>query len=202
MVGIIAVFPQMVTKGHDLPAVTLVGVVNADSAMSMPDFRAAERGFQLLVQVSGRAGRHDKPGRVVIQTRDPAQPALVFATRNDVGRFVARELDERRSARYPPFYRLALLRIKAEREEDARAAAAKLAAAAKALPQVACGAVQVLGPAPAPIARLRNRYRFRVMLRAAERPALRQVLNAIVPLCSEFPRRIRAVVDVDRVSML
>ena len=193
---------QMVTKGHDLPAVTLVGVVNADTAMSMPDFRAAERGFQLLVQVAGRAGRHDKKGHVVIQTRDPQQPALVYATEHDVDTFVARELPEREAARYPPFYRMALLRIRAEKEELARRAANKLAAAARMHPEVMAQRVEVLGPAPAPIARLRNRYRFRIMLRAAKRASLRRVLDVLAPMCGEFPRKVRAIVDVDPVSML
>ncbi len=193
---------QMVTKGHDLPAVTLVGVVNADTAMSMPDFRAAERGFQLLVQVAGRAGRHSRKGHVIIQTRDPHQPALVYATRHDVESFVTRELEERRSARYPPFYRLALLRVQAEQEELARRGATKLAAVARTHPQVVARQVEVLGPAPAPIARLRNRYRFRVMLRAAQRPALRRVLDVLAPMCEGFGRKLRAVVDVDPVSML
>ena len=193
---------QMVTKGHDLPSVTLVGVVNADSAMSMPDFRAAERGFQLLVQVAGRAGRHEKKGHVVIQTRDPKQPALVCATQHDVNGFVERELSERHMAHYPPFYRLALLRIRAENEDAARRAAAKLAAAARMHPEVIARRTEVLGPAPAPIARLRNRYRFRVMLRSLKRPSLRRVLAVLVPMCDQFPRKIRAVVDVDPVSML
>src|SRR4029077_10875515 len=100
---------QMVTKGHDLPSVTLVGVVNADAALSMPDFRAAERGFQLLVQVAGRAGRHDRPGRVLIQTRSTEHTAIQFAAHHDVRGFWERELQDRREVGYPPFSRLALI---------------------------------------------------------------------------------------------
>src|SRR4029077_10446013 len=99
---------QMVTKGHDLPSVTLVGVINADAALSMPDFRAGERAFQLLVQVAGRAGRHDRPGSVIIQTRAPAHPAIVFAAKHDVDGFLAAELAVRREVHYPPRSRLAL----------------------------------------------------------------------------------------------
>ncbi len=106
----ILVGTQMVTKGHDLPGVTLVGVLNADAALSLPDFRAAERGFQLLVQVAGRAGRRERPGRVLIQTRTPEHPAIQFAARHDVRGFWARELVDRREVGYPPFSRLALIR--------------------------------------------------------------------------------------------
>src|SRR5262249_20295429 len=101
----ILVGTQMVTKGHDLPRVTLVGVINADAALSMPDFRAGERAFQILVQVAGRAGRSDRPGTVLIQTRDPENPAIAFASRHDVRGFVERELRDRQELLYPPFAR-------------------------------------------------------------------------------------------------
>ena len=127
----ILVGTQMVTKGHDLPRVTLVGVLNADSALSLPDFRAAERGFQLLVQVAGRAGRRERPGRVLIQTRTPEHPAIQFAARHDVRGFLAHELVDRREVSYPPFSRLALLRVDALDEHLARDAAGKLAALAR-----------------------------------------------------------------------
>src|SRR6202044_1379301 len=99
----ILVGTQMVTKGHDLPSVTLVGVINADAALSIPDFRAAERTFQLLVQVAGRAGRGDAPGRVIVQTWDPEHPAIVFAAKHDVDGFIVRELVDRKELGYPPF---------------------------------------------------------------------------------------------------
>jgi len=198
----ILVGTQMVTKGHDLPRVTLVGVVNADAAMSMPDFRAAERGFQLLVQVAGRAGRRDRPGRVLIQTRAPEQPAIMFAANHDVLGFLAHELQDRKEVGYPPYFRLSLLRIDAPDEELARRVAARLAATAKSTPEVGSQKVDVLGPAAAPIARLRGRYRFRVMLRARERTHLRAVIEALAPVREGADRRVRIVVDVDPVSML
>jgi primosomal protein N' (replication factor Y) len=198
----ILVGTQMVTKGHDLPDVTLVGVVNADAALSMPDFRASERGFQLLVQVAGRAGRHERSGRVLIQTRDPTHPAVVHAAQHDVSGFLAHELRDRQEVGYPPFRRIALLRVDAVDESQAREAAAQLAAHARSCPEVARREVEVLGPAAAPIARLRNRYRFRVFLRAKQRPPLRAVLRALLPVKDKLHRNIRAIIDVDPVSML
>ncbi len=190
---------QMVTKGHDLPHVTLVGVINADAALSIPDFRAAERAFQLLVQVAGRAGRGDVPGRVLVQTYDPDHMAIRFAMAHDVGGFVERELSDRKELGYPPFSRLALVRVEAVEEEEARQACAALARAALA---VGNARVDVLGPAPAPLARLRNRYRFRVMLRSAERSALRKVLAAVDAARATLGRKVRATIDVDPVQLL
>jgi primosomal protein N' (replication factor Y) len=198
----ILVGTQMVTKGHDLPNVTLVGVVNADSALSMPDFRAAERGFQLLVQVAGRAGRRDQRGRVLIQTRNPDHAAVRCAAHHDVLGFVEHELGDRQDTGYPPFSRLALVRIDATDEDLARKTAGQLAAHARSRPEVQQRLVTVLGPAPAPIARLRNRYRFRVMLRARERQPLRAVVAVLQGAREQVDRKVRVVVDVDPVSML
>ena len=198
----ILVGTQMVTKGHDLPNVTLVGVVNADSALSMPDFRASERGFQLLVQVAGRAGRHERPGRVLIQTYNPEHAAIRFAAHHDVSGFLEHELEDRREAGYPPFFRLALVRIDAQDEQVARDTAALLAARAKTSPEVLGRRVDVLGPSVAPIARLRGRFRFRVMLRAVDRRALRVVLAIVDVAREEADRRARIALDVDPVAML
>ena len=192
----------MVTKGHDLPRVTLVGVLNADSALSLPDFRASERGFQLLVQVAGRAGRHDRPGRVLIQTRTPEHPAIQYAAQHDVRGFWARELVDRREVGYPPFSRLALIRIDALDEEVAREVGNRLAALARTAPDALARRVEVLGPSAAPLARLRGRFRFRVMLRAAERGPLRAVIVAVRAGMERVDRKVRVVVDVDPVAML
>jgi primosomal protein N' (replication factor Y) len=195
---------QMVTKGHDLPHVTLVGVINADAALSLPDFRAAERAFQLLVQVAGRAGRGDMKGRVLIQTYDPEHPAVAFAAKHDVAGFLAREMLDRRELMYPPFTRLALARVDAVDENEAREAAQHLAAVAReaAASDASGGALDVLGPAPAPIARVRNRFRYRVMIRSADRQLLRRVLLAIERARRELPRTVRGALDVDPVALL
>src|SRR5262249_25048754 len=147
----ILVGTQMVTKGHDLPGVTLVGVLNADAALSLPDFRASERGFQLLVQVAGRAGRRERPGRVLIQTRTPEHRAIKLAAQHDVRGFGDRELAARREVSYPPFSRLALLRVDALDEHLCRDAASKLAALARTSPEALARRVEVLGPSAAPI---------------------------------------------------
>jgi primosomal protein N' (replication factor Y) (superfamily II helicase) len=197
----ILVGTQMVAKGHDLPHVTLVGVINADAALSIPDFRAAERGFALLVQVAGRAGRGDgeRRGLVLLQTYDPDQPAIVFAAGHDVDGFLERELKNREELGYPPFSRIVLVRLEATVEADARDAAMRLAEVARG---VSAPGVEVLGPAPAPLARLRNRYRYRVMLRGKGRAALRAVVSALDQAREALPKRVRVIFDVDPVQLL
>jgi primosomal protein N' (replication factor Y) len=192
----ILVGTQMVTKGHDLPNVTLVGVLNADAALSMPDFRAAERSFHLLVQVAGRAGRAERRGRVLIQTRSPEHPAIAFAATHDVAGFVDHEMELRRELAYPPFSRLALVRVDAVEEARASGAAEHLARLARKEGQGA----DILGPAPAPLLRLRNRYRYRFLVRSADRAVLRAALLAVARAPSD--RHVRVAIDVDPVNML
>jgi primosomal protein N' (replication factor Y) len=198
----ILVGTQMVTKGHDLPHVTLVGVINADASLSMPDYRAAERAFQLLVQVAGRAGRRDRAGTVLIQTRNPEHPAIVFAARHDVRGFVERELGDRKELGYPPFARLALLRLDDTDERRGEQAARAIAEAARQASAAQGGLVKVLGPAPAPLARLRGRYRFQVLLRASERKPLRQTLLALSTVRERISARVRVAIDIDPVQMM
>lgn len=193
----ILVGTQMVTKGHDLPEVTLVGVLDADAALSLPDFRAAERTFQLLVQVAGRAGRANKPGRVLIQTRQPEAPAIRYAVEHDVYGFIEQELIEREELQYPPYARLGLVRCEGLNEDVTRRAAEQLASVARSR---RTQAVEVVGPSAAPIARVRNRYRFRFLLKSADRRALRQTLLAV--LRAPLDRRVHRIVDVDPMSML
>lgn len=193
---------QMVTKGHDLPRVTLVGVVNADAALSVPDHRAAERTFHLLVQVAGRAGRSELPGTVIVQTRDPSHPAILFAARHDVAGFVEHELREREELSYPPFARLALVRVDAIDEAFAQEQAARIANAMCGTPPVRAGEVEVRGPAASPIARLRGRYRFGILVRAKERRALRLALAPAVLLRDQMDRRAHVIVDIDPVQMM
>lgn len=198
----ILVGTQMVTKGHDVPHVTLVGVILADQSLAFPDFRASERTFQLLTQVSGRAGRGERPGRVVLQTFQPGHPAIAAATRHDYFAFSQRELQDRQELLWPPFARLIAVRIDAPEERDAERIAEELAAVAQARPEVRGKQVSILGPAPAPIARLRARYRVRFMLKAVELRPLRAVAAAVLERIEAGVSPARASLDIDPVSML
>jgi primosomal protein N' (replication factor Y) len=198
----ILVGTQMVTKGHDLPGVTVVGVVLADQSLAFPDFRASERTFQLLSQVAGRAGRGDRPGEVFFQGYLPEHPAVRLAARHDYEAFFQVELVHRRELGYAPFSRMVAVRIDAADEQVSKHLASELAAVARRQRAVADGVVHVLGPAPAPIARLRARYRHRLMLRSADRKALRAVAHAIAARIDEGVAPARASVDIDPVSML
>ena len=199
----ILVGTQMVTKGHDIPRVTLVGVLNADAALAFPDFRSSERTFQLLAQVAGRAGRRELPGHVVIQTWQPEHPVLQRAKSHDYEGFYADEIGARAELGYPPFGRLAALKLDAPEEEQVRDVATQLDGALRTLPEVSAGTVKVLGPAPAPIERIRGRFRMQSLLRSAERPPLRRVLARLVELVDAHARDgVRAAIDVDPVQML
>jgi primosomal protein N' (replication factor Y) len=193
----ILVGTQMVTKGHDLPEVTLVGVLNADALLSMPDYQASERTFQLLVQVAGRAGRAGKRGRVLIQTRNPDHAAIRFALAHDHAAFVRHELAQRREARYPPFVRLIMVRVDAIDEQLAKSTADRLAAWAS---RQLSAPAELLGPSPAPLERLKNRYRYRFLLRGSGRGPLYEVAHRIKNC--DVDRRVRVHVDVDPVNML
>lgn len=158
---------QMIAKGLHFPGVVLVGVVSADLSLQVPDFRAAERTFQLVAQVAGRAGRADDPGRVVVQTLQPRHPAIVRAAAHDYDGFAAAELAERRRFRWPPATRLVRALVTSRDAAAARSRAEEVAAAATAaLPP---GAGDVLGPTPCPVAKLRDRWRFHAVVRAADR---------------------------------
>ena len=199
----ILVGTQMVTKGHDLPGVTLVGVLLADQSLAFPDFRASERTFQLLTQVAGRAGRADQPGRVILQTFQPAHYAVRAAQRHSFAMFVEAELPAREDLGYAPFGRLVAIRIDSRDAAIAKRAAELVAEAASAHPSTRGGVVRVLGPAPAPIERLRARWRWRVFLRGADRKALRSVALAVIArIDAGLGPDVRASVDVDPVSMM
>ena len=198
----ILVGTQMVTKGHDVPSVTVVGVILADQSLGFPDFRAPERTFQLLTQVAGRAGRGEHPGRVFFQTFQVEHTAIVHARTHDYLGFCRQELAVRREHRYPPFARLAAVRIDAGSDAHAQHTARELAELAKQHPLVRNRSVEVLGPAPAPIERLRGRYRYRFLLRAKERAALRGVATALARRIDQGIAPARASIDIDPVSML
>jgi primosomal protein N' (replication factor Y) len=157
-------------------------VLLAESGLSLPDFRAAERTFQLLTQVAGRAGRGEMPGRVLAQTYDPEHPAVRFAAAHDVRGFYEAELEARRELGYPPFRRLVNLRVAAASEAAARRAAVLLAARAKerlARDPALAEQVTLVGPAPAPIARIRGRHRWHLLLKGRASGPVRRLAAAL-----------------------
>ncbi|MEP0773213.1 MAG: primosomal protein N' [Acidobacteriota bacterium] len=182
---------QMVSKGHHFPRVTLTAVINADNLLGFADFRGAERCFQLLTQAAGRAGRGERPGRVVIQSYQPDHHAVRAAATHDTEGFLTAELRYRQAFRYPPITRLAVVRFEAAVEAVAHDAAA---AAADALAPGVEG-VRMLGPVPAPLQRLRGRFRVQLLLVSAGRTALREALGRVAAV--PVPRGVRRVVDVD-----
>jgi len=203
---------QMIAKGLDFPRVTLVGVLDADVALHLPDFRAAERTWQLLVQVSGRAGRGERPGEVFVQTCTPDHPAIAAAVLRDERAFLDTELEERREAGYPPFTRLASLLFSGPDEGEVERTATRTVAAIGGAAESA--GVRVLGPAPQPLARLRNQHRWHVLLKSRRAGALREIarrgLEAAESLRlegrgrprGEVARAVRVVADVDPVEVL
>jgi len=166
---------QMIAKGHDIPNVTLVGIVSADIGLGMPDFRAAERTFQLLTQAAGRAGRGDLAGQVLIQTVNPEHYAVRFAAAQDYQLFYEKEIQFRRLMRYPPFSALANVLVRSERQEQALAMSSELGQLLDPPPD----GLKVLGPAEAPVPRLRNEFRYQLLLKAASRKRLNEVLQML-----------------------
>jgi primosomal protein N' (replication factor Y) len=193
---------QMIAKGLDFPRVTLVGVLDADVALHLPDFRAAERTFQLLVQVSGRAGRGRASGEVLVQTCTPDHPAVSAAVRHDALAFLGSELEVRREAGYPPFVRLAAVLFTgpdaAEVERLARAVAEAIDPAASET------GVRVLGPAPQALARLRGAHRWHLLLKSASAPRLRAAAAAALDAAERegHRRTVRVAADIDPVEVL
>ena len=190
---------QMIAKGHDVGGVTLVGVVLADSSLNIPDFRAAERTFQIISQVAGRAGRAREPGRVIVQTLVPGHYCFEPARTHDYPTFFATETGFRREVGYPPFQHLVHLRLDGAHEDKVARGARDLARALRREQPKA--PLEILGPAPAPIARLRSRYRWQILLKGRSRPALLAMARRAATLVPKG-RAFRIHVDVDPHNML
>ncbi len=195
----ILVGTQMIAKGHDLPDVTLVGIVDCDIGLHVPDFRASERVFQLLTQASGRAGRRDKQGQVVLQTRLPDHPSLQMTAKEDFLQFANVELIARRDMGYPPFKRLLRIIVSAEEKADARNNAALLAQVAHGL--AGRHSVTVLGPAPAPIEKVRRHWRYHLLCKGDSAPHLQAFMHSVRSSFSAG-RNIRITFDMDPQDML
>ena len=193
---------QMVAKGHDFPGVTLVCVVSADTGLLLPDFRAAERTFQLVTQVSGRAGRGKEPGRVLVQTWNPEADAVARVPAHDYDGFAEHELAWREALAWPPFSRLVAVRIEGQDPGETAAVARKLGdRLAVLLPGPATG-VRLLGPAPAPLARLRGKSRWQLLLKAPRQALLGPLLDQLERDLEVLPGAVRVVLDVDPGAML
>jgi primosomal protein N' (replication factor Y) len=192
---------QMIAKGLDFPRVTLVGVVNADTALHLPDFRAAERTFQLVTQVAGRSGRGDRGGRVLVQTLSPDHPAIQAAVRHDFDRFAAYELPIREKLGYPPFTSMVRLVVRGPVAEPAGEFAQHVADRLGEELRAGGVAARILGPAPAPIARLRGLHRFHLQAQAQDGPGLR---GAAARATADLrpPENNQWIVDVDPLDML
>jgi len=191
---------QMIAKGHDIHGVTLVGVVGADFALGLPDFRAAERVFQLITQVSGRAGRGELPGKVLVQTYQPEHYVNKFAREHDYTGFAAREMFFRRAMRYPPLSVLANVIVQSEKLEEALDWSARLG---RWFEKRKFEGVRVLGPAAAPLSRLKRIYRYHFVLKSERRDVLGAALQEMLAVVEreEIPRR-SVVVDVDAVHLM
>jgi primosomal protein N' (replication factor Y) len=195
---------QMITKGHDVSGVTLVGALLADMSLNLPDFRAAERTFQLLSQVAGRSGRGDDPGRVVVQTFAPDHYTMRHLLRHDYENFFAAEIEFRRALNYPPFCRLVSLRVDGPKADEVEAKAKILAQGLRA--QLARDAkrreqIEILGPAPAPILKLRSRYRWQLLLKSKQSTMLLELAGHARTLLPRS-RACRLHIDVDPYNML
>ena len=190
----------MLAKGHDFQRVTLVGVISADSSLHLPDFRAAERTFQLLTQVAGRAGRGDLPGRVLIQTYYPEHYAIQDAVRQDYASFFERETQFRRAMQYPPFTSLANVIIRDSNLEKAIRYARQLS---EYFSPNDGKSLRVLGPATAPLARLKTEHRYQFLLKSPRRSVLTNILSGALTYADtkEIPQT-AILVDMDPLNLL
>ena len=193
---------QLISKGHDFPGVTLVGVVSADQGLGMPDFRAAERTFQLLTQVAGRAGRGDSPGRVLVQTFYPEHYAIRLAADQNYEGFFSKELRFRRMMHYPPCAALANLIAQGTKLEQAAKVAGEVGRFLERVQRTSPG-LKVLGPSAAPLARIEGRFRIQFLLKASSRASLNDILRRLVDHCEDKGIPPPAVmIDMDPVSIM
>lgn len=199
----ILVGTQMIAKGLHFPEVTLVGVVWADGGLAFPDFKAAEKTYQLIAQVTGRAGRGEKAGRVIIQTMQPDHYSIRLASEHDYTQFVNRELEIRRGALFPPFVRLVSIRVEGEDEQKVKEYTVQIAACARQWvgDSGERQSVHILGPAPAPIERIRDTFRWQFLIKAASISLLHDLVQFIQETCKTTTTE-KVIIDVDPENML
>jgi primosomal protein N' (replication factor Y) len=192
---------QMIAKGLDFPNVTLVGVVNADTALHLPDFRAAERTFQLVTQVAGRTGRGPQGGRVLVQTLSPEHPAIQAAIMHDYVKFAKAELTIREALGYPPYSSLVRVLVRGPVEVTTEAFADQLGDRLRKAGDGVEAEIRVLGPAPATIPKLRDEFRFQIQLHATDGEALRELVRSD-SIHWKAPDDVTWIIDVDPLEML
>ena len=193
---------QMITKGHHFPNVTLVGIVLADTGLGLPDFRAGERTFQLISQVTGRAGRGEKPGRVIIQTFQPQHYAIEMARNHDYSGMYAREIELRKALGYPPFSRIVNVKIEAAEDKYVQDAAVGLANLARKFQKRS--EPEVLGPAPAPLTRLRDKFRWQLLIKGKNLEALHAFLHRLEGEIATLGKagKVKIAIDIDPEYMM
>jgi primosomal protein N' (replication factor Y) len=195
----ILVGTQMIAKGHDIPNVTLVGVVSADIGLGLPDFRAAERTFQLLTQAAGRAGRGDLPGIVLIQTINPEHYAIRYASEQNYEGFYEKEIQFRKVMRYPPFAALANVLVRSQKQEEALEMSTELGRMLDPAPE----GLRILGPAEAPVPKLKSEFRYQLLIKAVDRKRLNETLQELRRFTQERKWSPAAlIIDVDPVSLM
>jgi len=202
----ILVGTQMIAKGHDFPNVTLVGVICADLSLNLPDFRSSERTFQLLTQVAGRAGRGIAPGRVIIQTFNPNHYSVQMAKDQDFAKFYQEEARFRSELSYPPFSRLINFRIGGNSQKRSIKAAEEMGEWGRRLVKERTygGGIEILGPSPAPLVKLKGKYRYHMLVKGKRAHSLHQFVEE---LASEMNKRwigrgISLTIDVDPISVM
>jgi primosomal protein N' (replication factor Y) (superfamily II helicase) len=192
----------MVAKGHDFPGISLVGILMADASLNIPDFRANERTFQIITQVSGRAGRAGDPGEVVIQTLNPQQPILRWASENKSLDFYTTELNARKMFAFPPFQRLALLRFQHTDPNLVHKYSEEIARFLRSEIQKNGFQCQVLGPSEAPISRLKSLYRWQCLVKAASVKELQVLLKRVSQFDMAGKSKVKLAMDVDPINSL
>jgi primosomal protein N' (replication factor Y) len=186
---------QMVAKGLDFPGVSLVGVINADGMLNIPDYRAGERTFQLLVQAAGRSGRSSQPGQVIIQTFQPDHPVIRQAVEQDYVSFFAEEINLRKSLGYPPYTCLLKIEISSQSQDQAQHTADNLKQLIEERLDSIEEDLQILGPAPCPVWKLRNRFRIQIVLKTAHRGLLQSLGEYLLQY--QWGSGVRVVFDMD-----
>jgi primosomal protein N' (replication factor Y) len=193
---------QMISKGLDFPEVTLVGIVNADISLNIPDFRAAERTFQLCTQVAGRSGRADKEGEVIIQTYNPRHYAIIYASKQDFPGFAEEELSHRRHLYYPPYYRLARILFQSADnnllQEEMDELSQKVKNLLNTFPQ---GEIFLLGPVPAPFTKMKNLYRWHLIIKGRTTQSIKKAINTVL---NEYKisSTIHYTIDIDPTTLM